>query len=174
MATSGIGAIACWKDLYELSNGASVTNNTDLCPTYSYIVATGYFNIRGSYSSDQLVKYSDISVKPTARQTIQFTVNVLGNSISIMFTKQSSGGGNQIGEFITLPAKVSIRVRWDLTTQNQYSTFTIPAGTSRTYRVPDQLPITTSCTIVSITPSTMVIDGTTYNLIAKTQSITPM
>lgn len=49
------------------------------CPTKAEIVATGKFIVAGSYADNQLVKYSDLSAKPT-KPMLRFGVGSLTSS----------------------------------------------------------------------------------------------
>lgn len=55
------------------------TGELNRCPTKAEIVATGKFIVAGSYANNQLVKHSDLSVKPT-KPMLRFGVGSLTSS----------------------------------------------------------------------------------------------
>lgn len=63
MAT-GTNGIASNSEVNAKIGSSLVPTNPDKCPTYSEIYDTGKANLTGGYSSNMLVKYSDITKKP--------------------------------------------------------------------------------------------------------------
>lgn len=56
--------IATWTDLNGIA-GSTIGTPTNLCPTYSQIIATGKINVSQSYANNQLVEKRHCSKKQT-------------------------------------------------------------------------------------------------------------
>ena len=95
MAT-GTNGIATVGDINGKCKGSFFNWTTSKCPTKQDLDKVAWLSISGSYSDNQLVKYSDISINNTISITFVITENITGNAgtsfVEVLYGTNSTDG----------------------------------------------------------------------------------